>query len=234
MTLTQKAYAVHALTASGAVFAMLAMLSAVNGNWSAMFLWLLVALFVDGIDGPLARKFDVKENAPIIDGALLDLIIDYLTYVFIPAFALFYSGMLTGWAAWFGLIAIVFSAGLYFADTRMKTKDNSFMGFPGCFNMAVLVLFATMPPEWIILSAVTFLSAAQFLPLKFVHPTRTIRWRNVTLPMAVLWLGTGVWAAATAFTQPVFVTIVLSGTSLYLMFAGIIQELVSNEEPAGA
>ncbi|MEM9716667.1 MAG: CDP-alcohol phosphatidyltransferase family protein [Pseudomonadota bacterium] len=226
MTVTQKAYAVHALTASGAVFAMLAMLSAVNGNWSAMFLWLLVALFVDGIDGPLARKYDVKENAPIYDGALLDLIIDYLTYVFIPAFALFYSGLVTGWGAWFALILIVFSAGLYFADTRMKTNDNSFMGFPGCFNMAVLVLFATMPPQWIILTSLTFLSVAQFFPWKFVHPTRTIRWRMITLPIAVLWLVMGVWAAASAFTQPLLATTLLASSSLYLMFAGIVQELV--------
>ena len=232
MTLTQKAYAVHALTASGAVFAMLAMLAAVEGNWSVMFLWLLVALFVDGIDGPLARKYDVKENAPIYDGALLDLIIDYLTYVFIPAFALFYSGLLVGNFAWFALILIVFTAGLYFADTRMKTTDHSFMGFPGCFNMAVLVLFATMPPQWIIISVVTFLSFSQFFPLKFVHPTRTVRWRNITLPMAMLWLGAGTWAAASAFTQPILVTAVLSISSIYLMFAGIVQQLVPEKNGA--
>jgi len=234
MTLTFKAYAVHALTASGAVFAMLAMLAAVDGNWSLMFLWLLVALFVDGIDGPLARKYDVKENAPIYDGALLDLIIDYLTYVFIPAFALFYSGMLEGWSALFALILIVFSAALYFADTRMKTHDNSFMGFPGCFNMAVLVLFATMPPVWVIMATVTFLSIAQFLPLKFVHPTRTMRWRNLTLPICIIWIGTAIASAVANFDQPMFVTAALGGSSIYLMFAGIVQELFPAKAPAQA
>ena len=97
MTNKTNALAVHLLTATGAVFAMLAMLAAVDGQWDLMFLWLVVAFIVDGIDGPLARKFDVKSNAPEFDGVLLDLIIDYLTYVFIPAFALFKSGLMDGW-----------------------------------------------------------------------------------------------------------------------------------------
>ena len=96
MNIKAKALSVHLLTATGAVFAMLAMLAAVDEKWSLMFLWLVVAFAVDGIDGPLARKYDVKKNSPVFDGVLLDLIIDYLTYVFIPAFALFKSGLLPG------------------------------------------------------------------------------------------------------------------------------------------
>ena len=104
MDIRTKALAVHLLTATGAVFAMLAMLAAVNGKWDIMFVWLVIAFFVDGIDGPLARKYDVKKNAPMFDGVLLDLIIDYLTYVFIPAYALFKSGLLAGWTGWFAII----------------------------------------------------------------------------------------------------------------------------------
>ena len=103
---------VHLFTATGAVFAMLAMLAAAEEKWSLMFLWLVVAFAVDGIDGPLARHFDVKKNAPRFDGVLLDLIIDYLTYVFIPAFALFKSGLLPGWTGWFAIIIITFSSAL--------------------------------------------------------------------------------------------------------------------------
>ena len=94
-----KGLAVHLFTATGAVFAMLAMLAAVDGEWDMMFLWLVVAFFVDGIDGPLARRYEVKKHAAEFDGVLLDLIIDYLTYVFIPAFALFKSDLLPGWRA---------------------------------------------------------------------------------------------------------------------------------------
>ena len=129
---------VHLFTATGAVFAMLAMLAAADGKWSMMFLWLVVAFAVDGIDGPLARHFDVKKYAPRFDGNLLDLIIDYLTYVFIPAFALFKSGLLPGWTGWFVIIIITFSSAMYFCDGNMKTKDNSFQGFPGCWNMVIL------------------------------------------------------------------------------------------------
>jgi phosphatidylcholine synthase len=126
MTVQNKALLVHLLTASGAVWAMLAMLQAVEQDWAAMFLWLVVALFVDGIDGPLARRYDVKKNAATFDGVLLDLIIDYLTYVFVPAYALFKSGLLPGWTGWFAIIVIVFTSAMYFADTRMKT-----IPFPG-------------------------------------------------------------------------------------------------------
>ncbi|MFN3578320.1 MAG: CDP-alcohol phosphatidyltransferase family protein, partial [Tabrizicola sp.] len=99
-----KALSVHLLTATGAVLAMFAMLAAVKEDWSLMFLWLVVALIVDGIDGPLARRYDVRKNWPTYDGVLMDLIVDYLTYVFIPAFALFQSGLLPGWTGWLAII----------------------------------------------------------------------------------------------------------------------------------
>ena len=168
MTAAHKALAVHLLTASGAVFAMLAMLAAVDGKWALMFLWLVVAFFVDGIDGPLARKYDVKTHAPQFDGVLLDLIIDYLTYVFIPAFALFKSGLFEGWTGWFVIIVITFASAMYFCDTRMKTKDNSFAGFPGCWNMVAVVVFALTPNFWIILVLVTALAIRMLVCLKFV------------------------------------------------------------------
>ena len=110
MTSHIKALFVHYLTATGAVFAMLAMLAAVGSKWDMMFLWLVIAFFVDGIDGPLARYYNVKENASEYDGVLLDLIIDYLTYVFIPAYALFQSGLLDGWTGWVTIIIITFTS----------------------------------------------------------------------------------------------------------------------------
>jgi phosphatidylcholine synthase len=226
MTPVIKAYSVHALTATGAVFAMLALLEATKSNWDLMFLWLVVAFVVDGIDGPMARRYDVKEKAPIIDGALLDLIIDYLTYVFIPAFALFQSGLLPGWTGWIAIIVITFTSALYFADTRMKTGDNSFQGFPACWNMAAVVIFAVRPDFWIILTVVVFLAVTMFTRLKFVHPVRTQRWRSVTLPVALVWTGLAGWAAWMDFDQPQLVTWALAGTTLYLMLAGIAQQVV--------
>lgn len=224
--LTLKAYSVHLFTATGAVFAMLALLEAAKGDWAMMFLWLVVAFIVDGIDGPLARRYHVKKNAQIIDGVLLDLIIDYLTYVFIPAFALFQSDLLPGWTGWVAIIAITFTSALYFADTRMKTTDNSFQGFPGCWNMAALVFFAVQPSVSVILGAVVFLALAMFTPLKFIHPVRTKRWRALSLPVALVWTGLAGWAAWESFAQPQMVTWGLIATSVYLMAVGIVQQAI--------
>lgn len=213
-------------TATGAVLAMLAMLAAVNEKWDMMFLWLIVAFFVDGIDGPLARKFDVKTNAPQIDGVLLDLIIDYLTYVFIPAFALFKSGLLPGWTGWVVIILVTFTSALYFSDTRMKTKDNSFWGFPGCWNMMVIVMFALSPNFWIILGITVVLCIGMFAPVKFVHPVRTQRWRGVTLPMALAWTFFAGWAAWVDFHPESWAHWGLIISSIYLISAGAIQQLI--------
>lgn len=226
MLLTLKAYSVHLFTATGAVFAMLALLEAAKGDWAMMFLWLVVAFIVDGIDGPLARRYEVKQNAQIIDGVLLDLIIDYLTYVFIPAFALFQSDLLPGWTGWVAIIAITFTSVLYFSDSRMKTADNSFQGFPGCWNMAALVFFAVQPSAAVILGAVVFLAVAMFTPLKFIHPVRTARWRAVSLPVALVWTGLAGWAAWENFAQPQIVTWGLVATSVYLMTVGIVQQAI--------
>lgn len=221
-----KALLVHLFTASGAVFAMLAMLAASEGKWSLMFLWLIVAFAVDGIDGPLARKYDVQRNASRFDGVLLDLIIDYLTYVFIPAFALFKSGLLPGWTGWAAIIIITFASAVYFCDTNMKTKDNSFSGFPGCWNMLVIVLFALSPNFWISMALVTTLAVSMFLPLKFVHPVRTKRWRLISLPIALLWVFFAGWAAWVDFHAQSWAHWGLTLTSVYLVLAGIVQQLV--------
>ena len=226
MTISQKALAVHLLTATGAVLAMLAMLAAVDEKWSLMFLWLVVAFFVDGIDGPLARRYDVKKNSPIFDGVLLDLIIDYLTYVFVPAYALFKSGLLPGWTGWFAIIIITFTSAMYFADSRMKTKDYSFSGFPGCWNMVVLVLFALQPNFWVSVSFVALLAAAMFVPVRFVHPMRTQRWRIITIPMALGWTFFAGWAAWVDFHPESWAHYGLIITSVYLLAAGAIQQLI--------
>ncbi|MEF3046386.1 CDP-alcohol phosphatidyltransferase family protein [Pseudotabrizicola sp. L79] len=226
MQLRYKALSVHLLTATGAVLSMFAMLAAVEQNWSLMFLWLVFALFVDGIDGPLARRYEVDKNWPTYDGVLLDLIIDFLTYVFIPAFALFKSGLLAGWTGWFAIIAITYGSVIYFADTRMKTKDKSFAGFPACWNMVILVLFAVTPPQGLILAIVVALTVAMFTNLKFIHPTRTKRWRNLSLPISILWVVFAGWAAWADFQSPMIVHWGLILTSLYLIFAGIAQQIV--------
>ena len=230
MTNGKRAYAVHLFTGSGAVLAMLAMLAAVQEEWSLMFVWLVVAFAVDGFDGPLARKYDVTRNAPQIDGVLLDLIIDYLTYVFIPAFALFESDLLPGWTGWCAIIVITYASALYFADTRMKTTDYSFAGFPACWNMVVLVIFALKPNFWFSLALVVVLAATMFTNVKFVHPVRTERWRAITLPACLGWTFFAGWAAWVDFDPQSWAHWGLILTSVYLIAAGAVQQMLYGPE----
>ena len=220
-----KALLVHLFTATGAVLSMLAMLAAVDSKWSLMFLWLVVALIVDGIDGPLARHYHVKKNWPTYDGMLLDLIIDYLTYVFIPAFALFQSGLLPGWTGWFAIIVITYASVIYFVDTRMKARDNSFAGFPACWNMVVLVLFALHPNFYLMLALIVALAATMFTNLKFVHPVRTERWRWITFPVALAWVAFAARAAWVDFAAGELAHWGLALSSIYLLGAGVAQQL---------
>jgi phosphatidylcholine synthase len=221
-----KALFVHLVTASGAVLSMLAMLAAAREKWDMMFLWLVVALIVDGIDGPLARRYHVKTNWPTYDGILLDLIIDYLTYVFIPAFALFQSGLMDGWTGWCAIIVITYASALYFVDTRMKTKDNSFAGFPACWNMVILVMFSLEPNFYLMLVIILLLAATMFTNLKFIHPVRTERWRTLSLSVALAWVGFAGWAAWVDFDPRSWAHWGLVMTSLYLVLAGVVQQLM--------
>ena len=229
MNLRLKALSVHLLTATGAVLSMLAMLAAVEGRWNLMFLWLVLALIVDGIDGPLARRYNVGVNWPNYDGVLMDLIIDYMTYVFIPAYALFKSGLLPGWPGWIAIIVIVYGSVIYFADTRMKTKDKSFAGFPACWNMVVLVLFALQPSHFVTLFIVVALTVTMFTNLKFIHPVRTLRWHYLNLSMALAWVAFAGWAAWTDFNPQSWAHWGLVVTSLYLTCAGIAQQIVPEQ-----
>lgn len=219
-----RALSVHLLTATGAVFAMFALLAAVETAWSWMFLWLLAALFVDGIDGPLARKYEVTLHAARFDGVLLDLIIDFLTYVFIPVYALYASGLVPGWAGWGILIVVPFASALYFCDVRMKTEDASFEGFPGCWNMVALAVFILEPNPWLTLIASVLLAVAMFLPLRFVHPVRTARWRPVTLAVTALWMALAVTAAWGEFGLGQVLGWLFAAATAYLLFAGLVQQ----------
>lgn len=226
MTARLIAFAIHLFTASGAFLAFLAMLAAMRGAWAEMFAWLGAALIVDGVDGPLARRFDVKRHSARWSGAVLDQIVDYLTYVFIPAVALVTSGTMYYPLAIPAAAIIIVTGAIYFADTRMKTKDASFSGFPACWNMVVLVLFATdytnVTGFWII----ALIGVAQFLPLRFVHPMRTTLWRRATLPVCIAWVGFAGWACWDHFQQPQLCTAGLLATTAYLMLAGIAQQVM--------
>ena len=175
------AFSVHLFTAVGAGVALLAMLEAVREHWANMFGWLGLALLIDAIDGPLARKFDVVRLQPNWSGEVLDLVVDFVTYVFVPAYAITASGLLLPLAAPVLGIGIVTSGALYFADRRMKAADNHFRGFPALWNAAAFYLFLLHLRPGFSTLAIAILIALTFTPFHVLHPIRVVRLRWLTL-----------------------------------------------------
>jgi phosphatidylcholine synthase len=186
------AWLVHAFTATGGVLAFLALKAVLEERWGLALGWLTVALFVDAVDGSFARWAKVKERAPRIDGDTLDLVIDYLTYVFVPTVFLWKAGLVPE-ALVVPLAALIQISSLYhFARSDMKTKDNYFQGFPALWNLVAFYLFVTRASPETGAVAVALLSALSFAPVHFVHPFRVLDYGK-SLPLL-----TTVWAAATA------------------------------------
>lgn len=223
-----KAFSVHLLTASGSFLAFLSLVAASEERWTAMFLWLGLALFVDGIDGPLARKLEVKYVLPNWSGELLDNIIDYVTYVLIPAFALYQSGFMGHGLSFLSGAIIVISSAIYYADIGMKTKENFFKGFPVVWNMVVFTLFIVGPGEWVAFGVVVVSAFLSFMPLNFLHPVRVVRMRNLNLAMFFLWCGFGVVGILYQMDAPLWVRIAVSVTGAYLYCIGIIMQIFPN------
>ena len=181
------AFAVHIFTALGAGVALLAMLEAVREHWASMFGWLGVALIIDAIDGPLARKLDVHRLQPNWSGEVLDLVVDFVTYVFVPAYAITTSRLLLPVAAPLLGIGIMVSGALYFADRRMKSSDNHFRGFPALWNAAAFYLFLLHLPPIPSTIGIAILIALTFAPFHVLHPVRVVRLRWLTLWLLAVW-----------------------------------------------
>ena len=193
-----RAFSVHVLTASGSFLAFLSIVAASEKQWNAMFLWLGLALLVDGIDGPIARKLSVKSVLPTWSGETLDNVIDYTTYVIIPAFALYQRGFMGEGLSFLSGAIIVVTSAIYYADTGMKTKENFFKGFPVVWNMVVFTLFIIEPGEWVAFAVVLLCGILTFLPVNFLHPVRVRRLRPLNLAMTFAWCGFGVLYLAQA------------------------------------
>ena len=181
------AFSVHIFTALGAGIALVAQLEAVREHWAAMFAWLGIALVIDAIDGPIARRLDVTHAQPNWSGEVLDLVVDFVTYVFVPAYAIAASGLLLPLAAPLLGAGIVVSGALYFADRRMKTADNHFRGFPALWNAVAFYLFLLHLPPAVSSLAVAALIGLTFVPFNVVHPVRVARLRRLTLSLIGAW-----------------------------------------------
>jgi phosphatidylcholine synthase len=181
------AWLVHAYTATGAVLAFLAMQAATTRNFRAAFLWLFVAVLVDSTDGVFARRVHVHERVPNFSGEKVDDLVDYLTFVFVPAVIVWQAGVVTG--AWtIPVVAAMLMSSLYgFVSEDAKTEDHFFTGFPSYWNIVALYLVVLGLPPVVNAAVLLILSALVFVRIGYVYPTRTTTARSVTLTLGLVW-----------------------------------------------
>lgn len=202
------AYLVHIFTALGVVFGFLALLATVNEKITEAFLWLALALFIDGVDGTLARAVNVKEITPKIDGAALDKIIDYLNYVVVPVFILYTLGMVPEPYLLFSSVAILLVSCFTFTNTNIKTDDFYFSGFPATWNIVVLYFYILETPEWINFISVILLCVLSFIPFKYAHPFRVVEFRKINLMITSVWVvTTTILLFDISFSNPLFTSV---------------------------
>jgi phosphatidylcholine synthase len=221
--LTAAAFAVHIFTACGAACALMALIAAVRADWPQMFVWLGIALFIDGVDGTFARRLRVADLLPRWSGDVLDLVVDILNYVFVPAFAVAAGGLLPPALAIPLGILIVVTGSLYFADRLMKTSDHYFRGFPAIWNVAVFYLFLLHPAPWLGAMLIVGLAALTFVPFHVLHPVRIAHLRALTAAALVVWTGLAILAVARDL-QPGFWTVAgLSLLAIYFVGVGFLR-----------
>lgn len=220
------ALAVHAFTASGIVLAMLASFAAYNLHWTAFFGWLGLTLVVDGLDGPIARRMSVERRLPTFSGAALDFVVDYVTYVFLPAMAVATAGFTSTPIALALAGVIVFTSAMYYGDTRMKMKNNAFRGFPVVWNAVVFLYFVFDLNGLAVIGVTLLLAVLTFAPIAFVHPVRVVRWRVPTLAVTGLWLASAAASLYFDLDPPLAIKAILALTTAYLASIAGVQQLL--------
>lgn len=185
----------HLYTALGAVAALLATVALFNNDFRASFIWLGVQIFIDGTDGLLARVVRVQERIPWFDGGLLDNIVDYITYVFVPALIVIRAGLVPAdWGIWIGG-AILIASGYGFSrtDAKVKVGEYFFTGFPSYWNIVVLYLYVWQLAPAINAAILLAFVVLVFVPIRYVYPSRTDTLRSVTLILGFLWAAIVMW-----------------------------------------
>lgn len=211
------AWLVHILTASGAVFGLLALEAIARDAFITALWWMALTIAIDGVDGALARWRRVKEHLPHFDGALLDNMVDFFTYVLVPAYFLWYAPILT--APWRLPIAalIIFSSAYQFCQSDAKTEDHAFTGFPSYWNIAVCYLFLL---QWSVLvnGAILIVCAVGvFIPIRYLYPSRTPHYRALNIVLGLFW-AVAVLGALIRFPQGHYALILSSGVYVLYYF----------------
>lgn len=188
------AWSVHVFTASGIVFAFLALLASQRHDWRAAAFWLFVCLVIDGVDGTFARRFRVTEVLPFMDGKMIDTVVDFTTYAFIPAYIFYEAGLAPpGWSLPC-VAAMLLAAALYYGKEGMISDDYRFVGFPVLWNVFVFyLLFVFQLPQWLNAVLAFVFAVLHFVPLRFAYPSRMGRYQSLSLAVSLLAFAATVW-----------------------------------------
>ena len=191
----RNAWAVHALTASGVIVGYIGLNSVIGGHARAAILWLIGALVLDGIDGPIARKLDVRSRIPTLNGNSLDLIIDYFTCTIVPVAFLYRFDIMPDDTVVPTGFAILFVSALWMARTDQETPDGWFNGFPAEWNMIIPTLFLIRADPWVNLAVCVIFIGLTLSRVQFAHPVSVRRHRPISLTFMLAWLGSMTWLA---------------------------------------
>lgn len=190
------AWSVHLFTATGAIWGFLTLLAVFEENWRAAITWIILAMFVDGFDGMLARWFHVKEYAKGVDGGLMDNIIDYLNYVVVAALILIKApNLMPSGLELMSAFSILLTSAYQFSQVDAKTDEQSFFfkGFPSVWNFLVLYMMLLGLNPWLNFALLVLCNILVFVPVKYIYPSRNTRLRRLTLALTYLYGAIGVW-----------------------------------------
>ncbi len=181
------AWSVHALTSSGVIAAFFSIICIHEHNWRMSMIWLLVAFFIDGIDGFFARLFRVKEVLPDFEGKNIDYVIDFATYAIIPAFFIYECGILGEEFRLPAVVSMLMVSAYYYGKSSMVSEDMYFIGFPVLWNLVVFYLFFVYSWSPLVnFISIIILSILHIIPLKYIYPSRTPRFRILNVTAALI------------------------------------------------
>lgn len=220
-----KAWGVHAFTASGVVFGLLALIAVIDKRPADSLMWMGVTLLIDGFDGTLARRYHVKALVPEFDGTILDLIIDYLNYVFVPALFVYYFVDLPAYTQTLSAIIILLSSFFCFCNVNMKSKDNYFVGFPATWNIVALYFVVLNLAPIFTFIAIVVLAILSIVPIKFLHPFRVRKAMVLNIIFTIIWLITSGFLIAQYDDFKTWTLVVWWISGLYFIGFGIWQTI---------
>lgn len=220
---------IHLLTASGSVCGLLALYFAARQDWAATFLWLGVALVIDGVDGPLARRIVITDVLPRFSGVSLDEAVDFLNFCIVPAFILLQGDLFRPWVAFVAAALVLLTSLFHFADRNSKTDDGYFVGFPAAWNLVCFYFFVFGIDGGIALVIIILFSGLTFVPLKWAHPFRVRRFRILTFIVLICWSAAAIAALAGEFPSGPVIQAIFAVSALYVLALGLARSFGQGE-----